>query len=452
MNLLFLLLGFRVWSGSPLEVLTRALCALSLFGLEMQLATWSGVATLTTLVPLNAVAAGAIFVWMRHLEARRPPMPERPVTGARVWLPFVAVGLLVLALNATMPLEAADPYHLERVARIRQTGTLAYDPGAHPKVNVLGWLYELALADLRVIPGAGADAVRLHGVIGVAVYAVTSAAIFQLLGVPLAATGALMAVIPVVFHQCVMVKNDLFGAIPAVLVLAWAVARHSTARPLDSAWAGWLTGLAIGVKLTTFPLAPVFAGAVVIERDALVRRLTSAAAGVAVGFVAAGLFFVLVENMAVYGDAVAPFAALGNRTTGPLDAMVSMGRFAISLVDMGLLTGSVWPGRGGWGGTYGLPMLWALCVLVAARRTALARRTLLVCLAYWTAFSAVYPDADVAHRLALAPGLLAVAVAAALSDAPASPVPRWLRRLALPVGILSAVQILRSAMLYFGRA
>jgi hypothetical protein len=452
MNLLLLLGGFRVWSGSPLEVLTRALCAMSLFGLEMQLATWSGVATLTTLVPFNAAGAVALFVGVRHQAGRRPAMTDRDMAGARVWLPFAAVGLLVLALNATMPLEAADPYHLERVARIQQTGTLAYDAGAHPKVNVLGWLYELALADLRTLPAAGVDAARFHGVIGLIVYAVTSAAVFQVLGVPFAATGALMAVVPVVFHQLVMVKNDLFGGIPALLVLAWAVARHGEARPLDSAWAGWLAGLAVGVKLTSFPLGAIFAGAVAAQRGALVRRVASAAAGLCVGFVAAGLFFVLLENVAVYGDAVAPFTALGNRTAGPLDALVSVCRFAISLVDMGLVTRALWAGRGGWGGTYGLPVIWALCVLVAARRTPLAQRTLLVCIAYWTAFSAVYPDADVAHRLALAPGLLAVAVAAALTDAQGSPVPAWLRRLALPVGILSAVQIVRTAILYFDRA
>ena len=57
MNLLLLLFGFRVWSGSPLEMLTRALCALSLLALEMQLATWSGVATLTTV--RNQAGAGA---------------------------------------------------------------------------------------------------------------------------------------------------------------------------------------------------------------------------------------------------------------------------------------------------------------------------------------------------------------------------------------------------------
>jgi hypothetical protein len=166
--------------------------------------------------------------------------------------------------------------------------------------------------------------------------------------------------------------------------------------------------------------------------------------------VAAGLLFVLVENVSVYGSALIPFAGLDNRTTGPSDAAVSVGRFAISLVDMGLVTRTWWPGRGGWAGTYGLPLVWALCVLAAARRTPLARRTLIVCATYWLAFAAVYPDADIAHRLALAPGLLAVAAAAAVAGRDPA-VPRWLQQLALPVGVLSAAQIVRSAILYFGR-
>jgi hypothetical protein len=449
MNLLLLLLGFRLWSGSALEALTRALCAMSLFALEMQLATWSGVATLTTLVPINAAVAVGLFIWLRHIEKRRTAM--RGVADWRAWAPFVAIGVLVVVVNAMLPLEAADPYHLERVERIEQTGTLAYDPDAHPKANVLGWLYELSLADLRALPVVGTDGVRFHGAIGLTCYALTSAAVFQILGVPIPAAGALLAVVPAVFHQLVMVKNDLFGAIPAVLVLAWAVGRDGDARRLDTGWAGWLTGLAVGVKLTSFPLAPLFVGALLNQRDDRAGRFAVGSAGLATGLVAAGLLFVLVENVAIYGDAIAPFAALGNRTAGIVDAVESVGRFAISIVDMGLVTRALWPGRGGWGGTYGLPVIWGLCVLVAARRTPLARRTLLVCTAYWIGFSAVYPDADVAHRLALAPGLLAVAVAAALAETTAS-VPAWLRRLALPVAILSAVQILRSAVLYFGRA
>lgn len=449
MNLLLLLAGFRIWSGSPAEIVTRVFGALSLFALEMQLATWSGVMTRGMLVPVNLVAAAALLVWTRP-----SPAPQDSDRGAapRTWQAACAgVAIVVAVLAVRLPLEAADPYHLERLQRIQQTGTLAYDPAAHPKVNVLGWLYEASLADLAAIPAVGPVLLRGHGLLGLALYVVTARATFQILHGAIPPAGWLVAVLPVVFHQFVMVKNDLFGAIPASLVLAWVVARTAETRVMVNAWAGWLAGLAIGVKLTSFPLAVVFGAAMLWPRPrpGLAPRLAAAALGTAVGLVAAGLLFVLVENVSVYGDAVAPFAALGNRTAGIVDAAVSVGRFAVSLFDMGLVTRDVWPGRGGWAGTYGLPLVWALAVLLAAWRTDLARRTLVACGLYWLLFAAVYPDADVAHRLALAPGLVAVAAAGVL--AAGDTVPAWLRRLAPIVGILSAVQILRSAFLYLLR-
>jgi hypothetical protein len=450
MNLLLLLVGFRAWSGSPIEVLTRVFCAVSLFALEMQFVTWTGLATLSTVVPVNAGIAAGLFVWLARVDRRRAADTGAAVAVSRVWLPFAAIGALVLLLNSTLPLEAADPYHLERVDRIHQFGTLAYDREADPKLNILGWLYELALADLRALPGVGPAAVNFHGAIGLVLYGVTSAAVLQILGVSFPLAGWLLAVVPVVFHQLVMVKNDLFGAIPAVLVLAWIVAHDRDALPHEGAWAGWLMGLAIGIKLTSFPLALVFAGALLLEQRNRARLLAASLVGAVTGLVAAGVLFLLVENVEVYGASVAPYGSLGNRTAGIVDAAVSVGRFAVSLVDMGLVTGSLWPGRGGWGGTYGLPVIWALGVLACAHRTRVAQRTLLVCGAYWAALAAVYPDADVAHRLALAPGLLAVAAAAAVADRDPR-VPRWLRRLGMPVIVLSALQIVRSTVLYLAR-
>ena len=49
----------------------------------------------------------------------------------------------------------------------------------------------------------------------------------------------------------------------------------------------------------------------------------------------------------------------------------------------------------------------------------MARRALIVAVAYWLLFAAVYPDADVAHRLAIAPGLMLIATACALAGLPA---------------------------------
>ena len=78
MNLLLLLAGVRVWTGAPVEWVTRVLLAVSLLSLEMQLATWTGLATLSTLVPVNAILAAGLFVWC----GRRPEAPPDSRAGA----------------------------------------------------------------------------------------------------------------------------------------------------------------------------------------------------------------------------------------------------------------------------------------------------------------------------------------------------------------------------------
>jgi hypothetical protein len=87
--------------------------------------------------------------------------------------------------------------------------------------------------------------------------------------------------------------------------------------------------------------------------------------------------------------------------------------------------------------------------MALAWRAPLARRTRLVCGVYWLLFAGVYPDADVAHRLALAPGMVTVAAACVLADGDA--MPAWPRRLAIVAGVLTAAQIVRSAVLYLQR-
>jgi len=69
---------------------------------------------------------------------------------------------------------------------------------------------------------------------------------------------------------------------------------------------------------------------------------------------------------------------------------------------------------------------------------------------YFLLFAVVYTDADVAHRLVIAPGILVIA--AALHAAGAAGVSRWLRRALAAIVVLSAAQIVRSAVLYFMRA
>lgn len=459
MNLLVLLIGLRVWaSRSPLELLTGLFAAVSLISFELQVATWTGAATLPRLVPVNAAIAALLLAassW-RPLAVPAAATDRLPARAGLIsvapWLAPAALGVLVLALNLALPLEAADPYHLQRVERIERIGTLAYDPEApDPKVNVFGWLYELVLADLRLMPLVGEWVVRLHGVVGLALFTLTGAAALQLVGGSSPLAVGPLVLMPAAFHQFVLVKNDLFGAMPAALAIAWMVARVGVAGPRETAWAGWLCGLAVAIKLSSAPVMAVYAAVLLIERRDR-RVLAAAAAGAAVGLATGGFFFTLIENARLYGAGLAPYASLGNRTAGVADAASSAVRFALSLVDLGLVTRRVWPGRGGWGSTYGLPVIWAGAVTIAsARESRTARRTLWICSAYWLLFALAYPDADLAHRLALSPAVVLVVVGAGV-EAGNPAVPAWLRRLEMPVVVLSAGQILRSALLYVVRA
>jgi hypothetical protein len=213
----------------------------------------------------------------------------------------------------------------------------------------------------------------------------------------------------------------------------------------------WLTGIAFSMKLTSFPLVLV-AGAIVVATHASdTKRIGAAAVGGIVGVIAGGLLFTLVENGRVYGDSLGPIRELGNRTASVGEAWTAVTRFVISLFDLGTLTRQWWPGRGGWGASYGLPLMWALGVSFYARRESDVRRALWLVVTYWLAFAAVYPDADVAHRLVLAPGLLLIAMAAVVVERETY-LPRWLRTAGFGVAALSGAQVARSAVLYWARA
>ena len=461
MNVLLILAALRPPLSDPLALITRVFAAISLFSLELQLATWSGLATIRTLAIVNAGVAVAVVALAlgrsRTTETQRHgahPKPERRVSVSLrpVAATLAVVAATVLVLNLGLPLDAADPYHLQRVDQIGRLGTLAYDLGQHPKVNGIGWIYEAVLADVRRIPVAGSLVLRLHGIAGLLLYVLALAA--ARVWFPAARGWLWIAalVVPVVFHQLVLVKNDLFGAIPALLALAWVVARGDGADRREVVWAAWLTGFAVAVKLTSFPVALVMPAAVLLVRQDRLGVIGSMAAGGLLGVVCGGLAFTLVENARWYGDPLYPFAAGGaadNRNASLADAALSVGRFAISLFDLGLVTRRSWPGRGGWGSTFGLPVVWALAVLaVRCRESSEARRALWVAGACFLLFAAVYTDADIAHRMVLAPGVLLLVVAIHMADQ----APRWLRRTLVPVILLSSVQIVRSAVLYMMRA
>jgi hypothetical protein len=168
------------------------------------------------------------------------------------------------------------------------------------------------------------------------------------------------------------------------------------------------------------------------------------------GAIAGGLPFTLVQTARWYGDLFAPLDTLGNRTTSLAEALTSVGRVAISLVDFGQLTRRWWPGRGGWGATFGAPFIWAMAVVAMQWVSPVVRGAVVACGGYLALFAAVYPDADVAHRLVLAPGLLLIAVAAQQTDREDAAARR--ARLLLAAALLvSALQIGRSLWIYMIR-
>ena len=454
MNTLLLMAGLRPWSApSWMSVLTRVFVAVSVLSVELQLATWLGVGSIRTLVIVNlVVAVVAFFAWRPDGRTAPRPAQSEHAAGSWPWIGVLTLGALVVLLNLGMPLTAADPYHLDKLSRIEATGTLAYDLDADLKLNILSSVYEMVLADLRQIPLIGQAVVRLHGILGLLLYLLALGAVRELLQTRFDWRWSILLVVPVVFHQLVLVKNDMFVGALALVVVAWVVTRSATADRAEIVWASWLAALAVSIKLTSLPLAVILVGALVIQRRQTWRpMLASAAIGGLLGIVAGGLLFTLVENARVYGNLM-PASDIGGRYDGVGAVVVGLVRFGISLFDLGSLTPVFWPGRGSWGSTFGLPFVWALVVLTLAwRRSPEARRALVCAGLHFFMYAAVFPDADAAQRLVLGSGLLLICVA--LQVIATDPeLPRLASLAILPVLALSAAQIARSAVLYWVRA
>jgi hypothetical protein len=457
-NLLLLAIAFRAWSGSALSAYLRIMAAVAAFSLEVQLATWFHAGNLRSIRLLNLAGAVAGVLWhsYRRSTAGRADLQEQPprsrdatIAAARL-PPFIAIAALALTsglLASSRPVMGADPYHLHRVDQITSLGTLAYDPAALDiKINALAGVYELLLADLR-IPGMSTALVRFHGVFGLGLYLLVIAVVNTWIGVRRRWLLIALLVVPVVFHQLVLVKNDLFGALPAVVALVWVVTRGPDMSARETATAAALAGFAVGIKISSAPVALVIGGFVVLDHRRDWRLVApTLAAGIAGAF-AGGLLFTLVENELVYGGALQPYMSLGNRYEHATDAVTGLGRFAISLLDLGTVSPRLWPGRGGWGSTFGLPMIWALMVLALHWREVQVRRALVAAGVCFVGFAASYPDADIAHRMVIGPGLLLVAIALGCVDRDERRRPA-LRIALIPVLALSALQIGRSTAAY----
>jgi hypothetical protein len=446
-NLAVLLISAQLWKAAPVDAFARVTVAIAMLSIEMQAVTLLGIGSLWSLLLANAVIGGAwLLGWPPRLRtAHVDGAPHPPATA----LPWAAIGALaaIALLLATRPLAGADPYHLDRVAQIQRLGTLEYDTAADIKVNVLASSYELVLADLAQAPFIGGVLLRLHGLFSLAYFTLGVAAIRHWLPGGRVWCWSAVFVVPVVFHQLAFVKNDLYSATPALVALAWTVGRTRDASTREVAAAAALTGVAVAMKWVAFPLAIVMTASIVWYRGRDASVIAALLLGGLGGAIAGGLPFTLAQTARWYGHAFEPFGALGNRTTGVGDALTSVGRFAVSLLDFGTLTRRWWPGRGGWGATFGAPFIWALVVASARWTTPAMRRAAVAAAAYFVLFAAVYPDADVAHRLVLAPALLLIAVAAQHTDGDDIRA-RWHRRLLVLALTVSSAQMARSMWLY----
>ena len=459
MNVLLLAIAFRAWSGSALSAYLKILAAVGTFSLEMQVATWTGAATLRSLRLLNLTLAVIGVLWHARRRARagvgdltevtdshrpRGPAAVMPLPPVAAIVAFAAV---IAAVAAIRPVTGADPYHLNRVDQITSRGTLAYDPAVPDiKVNALAGVYELVLADLR-IPGMATAFVRFHGLFGLGVYLLAIAAAAPWIQLQRRWLLLTFLVIPVVFHQLVLVKNDLFAALPVFIALAWVVTRGREMGVRDVAGAAALAGFAVGIKISMAPVALVVGAFVVHDHWRAWRMPAVALVGEIAGALAGGLLYTLIENATVYGAPLQPYLTLGNRHEHVGDALVGMWRFLISMWDLGRVTPRVWPGRGGWGSTLGLPLAWALVVLALHWRDSRVRRTAIAAGTVLLAFAASYPDADIAHRMVIGPGMVIVLAALGCVDGE-DRMALVLRRALLAVLIASALQIGRSALTY----
>jgi hypothetical protein len=419
----FSCLGFR-GNGALLKPMVLGL---GLFSLEMQAITLLRWGSFHSLAPVNLAVLSALLC---ARGARRRAGEQAIQVAASVvercrwfkglwrssrWnrcalLMTMAVGGMVLSYALFYVMEAVDPYHLMKVHHLERGGTLSYVPAADYKINVMSFLYELLLADIKTIPLAGGALFQLVHFWFFLLYVLVITDFF----LPRDPQGDRFHVwcgmffVPLLFRQFMLVKNDLFAALLALAALARILQPPPRAGRAWYSWVGLFAGFAMSIKATSFP---VMIAAMVFLPYRTPGSFSSSrifcVGGFLGGLVLGGLVFNLGNNYSYYGESFGPVSQTGNSTRGAADALFSVGRLLISLVDLGTITPRLWPGRGGWSGNAGIFFLAcaAVSVFLAVSRKS-SPRLLALCSMSVIAVAAKYPDADVAHRLFIAPLVL----------------------------------------------
>src|SRR5262245_25167902 len=122
MNLIPLLAVFVPWARTPLSAFTAIYFACCVLSLEVQAITSVGVGTLRDLVPFNLAAAVGSAVWQWRRGGARWGWRD-VVPRVAPWPVVAGLAALAVAINILLPVEAADPYQLERIAQIERLGT-----------------------------------------------------------------------------------------------------------------------------------------------------------------------------------------------------------------------------------------------------------------------------------------------------------------------------------------
>ena len=430
MNLLLLLaaawsLATRATYGH-LWSLLLALCA---FSLEMQVVTVVAIGDYRTVTAINVGiflltqlfprCRSALVASCRDVAAGltdaahrlRAAVGTAPSCSVRLILCLLPIPVLLVGLRGVLYLpESADPYHLMKVFQIERTGSLEYFDVLDHKINDLSFFYELLLVDLKAIPLVGEALLRISGlllllsylglILGRLARSETSVQALSLWGC--------LFFVPVFYPHFLLIKNDYIVFLFAFAALGFIYSSTPGTPVRQYVLMGLLAGLTLSLKSTTFPI--VIALALFLPYGSARRILhsrISAAVGVLAGVISGGLVFTWLSNLATYGDVLGPMRYTGNLVSSPSGSVVSLGRFLMSLADLGLLTPVVWPSRGGWGGNLGILFLGLLAIqvwLVASRQQ--SGRLLALCLTCFVPFGATYPDADLAHRMVLAPAFL----------------------------------------------
>ena len=463
LTLVCLAIGPAAWPAWA--AIVAALCILSV---ETQIATW-----LNAPIELGhlAIAHAAVLALALVRADARARLAARLIGGLKAsgYLPLrelrsippatlAALGLVLAILIARAVLfvpQSADPYHLVKTSLLADTLSLRHLPVLDSKINVLGYLYELGIADLAM----GTDALQLwaglQGPLLVGLYFAAVLLIRRRSGIAVPWYALLLpCLIPAVFHQGILVKNDLFAALLALPALLILYDDSATSRLGRCAAAGLLAGLAASVKATMLPIGLALAVCLPRTPYAHARHTrVAASAGFLAGIVIGGLAYVSLANVATYGTVTGPIAS-GNVVTSVTDAVVSLGRFVMSWFDASLFTRRLWPDRGGWGGAYGPAFTWALVVLALhGVRDQRARRAMAITLVCLVPFGLLYPDADLAHRLALAPAVFAI-IAAVDIEAARGAFRRWSASAVAAVLCIavSGAMITRSSAAYLRQA